>query len=435
MAELTLRTDALPAPEPIAQQSRPANVVSRREWLPSPLSPVIAPAIDPQTLEVEWVSDPQALQQLEPVWQDLADDAVEPNPFFEPWMVLPALAHLPGPAPRFALVWAAKPGGRKGERLLCGLLPVTERALETRLGGARVLTFWKHPFCYLTAPLLRRGVARETLRVLLGSLARPGTLLRYVELPAEGPLAQVWTDVLRELDWKSWQTETFTRAFFRPAPDAERFLSSSVNGKRRKEWRRLTARLQELGRVEFDELETVEALRAWTAEFLALEAAGWKGREGVALEALQGGNRFFEELCRHAALRGRLQLLALRLDGRPLALKLNLFGAAGAGFAFKITFDEAYAKYSPGVLLELENIERLHARLDVQWMDSCAAPNRFMINQLWPERRALQSGFVAPPDPLSSLAVSALPMVRWARAQTRRLQGFLAERRAKHAAQ
>jgi hypothetical protein len=41
----------------------------------------------------------------------------------------------------------------------------------------------------------------------------------------------------------------------------------------------------------------------------------------------------------------------------------------------------AFGKYSPGVLLELENIRRCYARprgLD----DSCASPDRFMINQL-----------------------------------------------------
>ena len=40
--------------------------------------------------------------------------------------------------------------------------------------------------------------------------------------------------------------------------------------------------------------------------------------------------------------RGRLQLLSLAIDGRPIAMKLNLFAASGGGFAFKIAYDEAY---------------------------------------------------------------------------------------------
>ena len=45
-------------------------------------------------MKVRDVGDPAALAGA---WQDLADHAVEPNPFYEPWMFLPALEAWPSP--------------------------------------------------------------------------------------------------------------------------------------------------------------------------------------------------------------------------------------------------------------------------------------------------------------------------------------------------
>lgn len=123
-------------------------------------------------------------------------------------------------------------------------------------------------------------------------------------------------------------------------------------------------------------------------------------------------------------------MISLELDGRPLAMKMNLLTGEG-GFAFKITYDEAFARESPGVLLELENVHRLHGRRSLQWVDSCAAPNRFMINHLWPGRREIQTVMVGSSAASSSLTLSMLPLGRWARGQLRRVRaaGRLGKRR------
>ena len=55
-------------------------------------------------------------------------------------------------------------------------------------------------------------------------------------------------------------------------------------------------------------------------------------------------------------------MLALCLDDEPVALKLNLL-CPGGGHTFKIAYDERLEKFSPGVLLELENIRRMHESL------------------------------------------------------------------------
>jgi hypothetical protein len=112
-------------------------------------------------------------------------------------------------------------------------------------------------------------------------------------------------------------------------------------------------------------------------------------------------------------------MMGLRLDGRPIALKYNLLAGDGS-FAFKIAFDESFARYSPGVLLEVDNIHRLHQMPEVRWMDSCAAPNRFMINHLWPERREMQTVFLSTGRALPSLLLALVPLFQFVRARLRR---------------
>ena len=105
-------------------------------------------------------------------------------------------------------------------------------------------------------------------------------------------------------------------------------------------------------------------------------------------------------------------MLAIHLDGRAIAQKCNFLAGDGA-FAFKIAYDERYADFSPGVLLELENIRRIHASQAIRWMDSCAAPNHFMINRLWTERRIVQTLVVPARKGWGEFLVSVMPLLRW----------------------
>lgn len=105
-------------------------------------------------------------------------------------------------------------------------------------------------------------------------------------------------------------------------------------------------------------------------------------------------------------------MLASRVDGKPIAMKCNFLAGTGS-FAFKIAFDESYYHFSPGILLEVENIRRFHAVPDIEWMDSCAVPSQVMINRLWPDRRIIQTVLYSTGKWPGDLAVSAMPMLRW----------------------
>ncbi|MBX5481938.1 MAG: GNAT family N-acetyltransferase [Myxococcaceae bacterium] len=391
--------------------------IAARSPLPEPATEPFAEklrALAPRELWIERITSADALAALEPQWQALADDALEPNPFYEPWVVLPALAHLERRPVEFVLIWVAHPSGRRGERLLCGFFPLAEQPVPG--APVTVRTGWKHDYCYLGAPLVRAGAARQTMAAFFDAIARGELgrgIFRFDDLPGDGLLRRLFVDELWFRRWPNFLGDASCRAYFRPARDAETYLRQSLSARRRKEYRRLLARLGEtVGPVRITELSDAADATRWAEQFAQMEAQGWKGREAVSVRSREGHFAFFQELVRHAALRDRLMMLALEAGPHVVAMKLNLIGNGG-GFAFKITYDEAYGRFSPGVLLELENIAQLHARTDVRWMDSCASPNRFMINQLWPDRREFQSLLFTPDLALPSLVLALLPLQRW----------------------
>jgi hypothetical protein len=104
-------------------------------------------------------------------------------------------------------------------------------------------------------------------------------------------------------------------------------------------------------------------------------------------------------------------MLALTVGGRTVAMKCNFLAHDGA-FAFKIAYDEAYARFSPGTLLELENIREFHRRPELRWMDSCAAAEHFMANRLMLDRRSLACVLTTTGRASGELLVSSLPLLQ-----------------------
>jgi CelD/BcsL family acetyltransferase involved in cellulose biosynthesis len=363
---------------------------------------------------VEVVEDAAGLEKYAAAWDDLAAAAVEPNVFYESWMLLPAVrAFGAGRDLRFLLVFAPAPG-RPNQSLLCGFIPL-ERA---RLRGlpVRVLRLWQYVHCYLCTPLLRTGYARECLEAVVrwaGTVRGGAALLQLPDVPGEGPFQQVLVDLLDDSDRPALVLRSYTRALLRPRGDAASYLQAVLSGVKRKKLRRAEEKLGERAPVRYTALEAGGDVEAWLAEFLRLETSGWKGRQGTALGCTDIDREFFLAVAREAFRRGRLMLLGLEVNGRPVAHLLNFLAGEGS-FAFKVAFDEEYASYSPGVLLELENIRRVHGS-DIRWMDSCTAAGPSLAKVLWAERRMIQTVLVSTGRGPGAFVVAVVPLLRWLR--------------------
>ena len=351
------------------------------------------------------------LQTHVQAWQRLVETAIEPNPFFEPSLLLPAVEYLQGPARvEFALVYAKRRRNPAGPPVLCGLFP-----LERHRGWVSI---WRHLHCFLGTPLVRADAAAETLATFFDYLAKDAhgaAAIRFPAIAGEGRLHQHLVELLHGRGHAVWTSTRHVRALFRRGESAEAFSLANIYRKRRHELRRLEKRLAELGTLSRTELASRDDLEPWLDTFLELESRGWKGRSATALASTADQAKFFRSACRSAFARGQLMMLDLRLDGKPIASKCN-FLSGDSGVAFKIAFDEAFARYSPGALLEMYNIARLHERSATNSMDSCADPDHPMINHLWSERRTIETLWASSGRRGGDLLVSALPALKWTRA-------------------
>lgn len=359
------------------------------------------------------------LEALVPEWDALASQALEPNPFYESWMLLPALQLLvPRGAWQVLVVERASASTPKGARLV-GLFPLSlPRGNVPR--PLRTLSMLEHRHCFLRTPLLRATAAAEALGEFFAHLElglEGAHVLELAEVATDGPFGHALIDHQARSAMMSFASDTFTRALFRRAASVEAFHARMPSGLL-KDLRRRQRKLEAEGQVRFEPLEPGADPGPWLADFLALEASGWKGRQGSALGSIAADRHFFEAIARAAHGRGRLLMSRLTLDGRPLAMNCNLLALPG-GVAFKIAYDERYAKFAPGLLLELRKLETLHQIEGLAWVDSCADRNSEMSNRLWPDRRILQQVRLAATPRLGGLFVSLMPLARWARRHAR----------------
>src|SRR5262245_37121599 len=234
---------------------------------------------DGAKMSVVVVNDLTDLEKYVAAWEDLAAAAVEPNVFYEPWMLMPALrAYGVDRRSLFALVLAPDPARPLGQPLLCGFFPLE---LRDHYGGIssklplKTLSLWRKPeMTYLCAPLLRAGYGREALAAFfdwLDACSHNCSLMEFGFVPGEGPFHHLMVDYLHGHLKFTHVAESFTRALFRPASDAEVYIRSALSRARRKEYRRQERRLAETGRLEYKALGPGADADAWIEQFLEFE--------------------------------------------------------------------------------------------------------------------------------------------------------------------
>ncbi|MBC2666568.1 GNAT family N-acetyltransferase [Novosphingobium flavum] len=344
-------------------------------------------------------------------WDALAARASEPNPFFEAWYLLPSLAALdPGDE---AEIWVLEDDAEGW----LGLIPLARSARYYRYPFPNVAN-WLHANAFLGAPLVAKGHETAFWQELLGALDHAGgaaLFLHLAGLPLDGPLAAALRGVAGSEHRALGVVHREERAMLEAGASAEAYLEAALSGKKRKELRRQHARLSEQGELLFQRSNDAAGLDGWTAQFLALEASGWKGEAGSALASSQRTAGLFRQALAGAAARGRLERLTLSLDGRPIAMLASFITPPGA-FSYKTAFAEEFARFSPGVLLQRENLALLE-RPGIEWCDSCAAADHPMIDHLWRERRAIGRISLAIGSPLRRALFSLILRAERARAR------------------
>lgn len=315
-------------------------------------------------------------------WDDLAAHAAEPNIFSESWFLRPALEQFDAmDKVRLFTLW-------DGDQL-CGLMPLATLPRYGRWPVPHVQN-WLHHNAFLGSPLVRKGYADCFWRELLAGLDTDlgqGLFFHINGLTIGGEVARALEDICDAQRRRCALVQQTERALLEHGLTPAAYYEQAVRSKKRKELRRQKNRLAEEGALTFTRDDSSTGLAEWTEEFLALEKRGWKGRNGSALASFPETRALFSEVLAGAATLGKVERLDLRLEGRPLAMLVNFHSPPGS-FSFKTAFDEDFARYSPGVLLQIENLALLD-RADIEWCDSCAVQGHPMIDSIWTGRRSI----------------------------------------------
>jgi len=336
------------------------------------------------SLTAEWVSFAE-LAPLTTQWRELAGRALEPNVFYEPAFALEA-AKVFGRDIGAVLVWSGT-----SPRELLGFFPAQ---IEPRRYGFKlpVMVGWTHPYAPLGTPLVEREAAEPVIAAWLAFLGENldmPELLLWPFLPMDGPFAGPLNAILRRAQLRFADFNCHGRAQFAPRDDDRlSYLERALGRRKYKELRRQGRRLGEIGALLFTTKTLPAAVATGIEDFFAIEARGWKGKAGTASADRDDIRQFFKTAMVELAAERKVLVSRLYLDGRPIAAAITLRSADTAWF-WKITYDEDFRRYSPGVMLTAAVTEELADDITIARVDSCATANHPMIDHIWRERLAL----------------------------------------------
>jgi len=298
---------------------------------------------------------------------------------------------------------------------LVGLLPVSvDRSLWA---GMPLGTAFRNDMKFCGVPLIDREKSGTALDAVLSALAGlvpyPSAFL-FDEVPAQGPMARALKDALARCGWQSREYGHYERVMLDASHPGDEYLAEAVSSKKRKEYRRLSNRLKDMGALEFTLTDGHEDFAPALEDFLRLEEQGWKGENGTAILDSEAWSGYFRDATAMAARAGQARMARLVLDGRTIAAGLVMTSGTAAWF-YKIAYDETLSHYSPGVLLTLELTKFFCGQPGILTVDSCAHGDHPMIAHLWRERETYCDMLAVPPGSPSKLIFRAEAIRRDAR--------------------
>jgi CelD/BcsL family acetyltransferase involved in cellulose biosynthesis len=325
-----------------------------------------------------------AVAALGPDWDELAQRALEENPFFARPYVEAGLRFVDRPDE--LKVVSVRLAARSGSSRLIGLFPLVSSRFRYGLPIA-VDRVGQNVFQTCGTPLLDRDHAEEAADAIVGALRGARGLAKNLLVPnlrRDGAVAQL---LCRRAEAASVQTafvEEVARPILRPGSEtAESYFERCVSAKRLRELKRSHRRLAEAGALRYRHTREPSELAEAVEGFLTIEMAGWKGRRGTAFRSDPAWEAFARAAFLGADRSGPIASAdILTLDGAPIAVCLNL-QVGRTSFAIKTAYDEAYRRFSPGLVLEYLVVEHLFATRYADEIDSCTTENGHVIGDLW----------------------------------------------------
>ena len=169
--------------------------------------------------------------------------------------------------------------------------------------------------------------------------------------------------------------------------DGKAYLEKALSSSTRKKLRQHRRKLSEKGALTSSIATSPEAVREAVEEFLAMEAAGWKGRQGSAIASNAAEAAFMRGAMAALAEHGSAAVHSIHLDGRPVSMQI-VARAGAAAFTWKTTYDEPFHDFSPGMLLLEDYTAAFLADKSIAFVDSCSFDDTGFMSA-WQERQAV----------------------------------------------
>ncbi len=160
---------------------------------------------------------------------------------------------------------------------------------------------------------------------------------------------------------------------------------SRLAGKHKRNLRRHEKNIKKNGRLDFVVVTDKNQMVTEYENFVALEATGWKGQNSYqsTLAGNQAEYNFYRDVTMKLADKDKAQLNILKLNDTILAMQIA-FIANETFYIAKITYNESFAKYSPGSLL-------MHATFKMCCDNPAITRASFITNYEWNKLWGIES--------------------------------------------
>jgi CelD/BcsL family acetyltransferase involved in cellulose biosynthesis len=323
-------------------------------------------------------------------WEELGQNAIEPNPLLEPGCLVPAARFLPNGSEIYLAI-----AEEDGKFFGCFSLE------KARRGKDRIpLTLIEHVLLTVTTqvrrnrydltPLLRAERADEAMSSLLQAvqacrIPRAPRLLRFEALCADGQVESSLRNAARALHIPLYVVESWTRPVAYRRLDGEYKRGSDG---RRKLVKRILRDEKRLGDLLGGAVSLVDRSADPGAidELFRLERSGYKFATRVATESWRGEPEWFRATCDEYRRRGRLVVCTLECGGTTAAI-LVTFRGGDRLLGIQKAYDEQLKQYSPGNQLDLKFFDHFHRLACVQMHDSCTGATNEKSVRLFDQSR------------------------------------------------
>ena len=296
------------------------------------------PAHPLASIAIGEVNDLSTFQDLESEWNSLVEATT--NEFFHRHAFLRIWIESFAKSARLRILTGRDASGR-----LTAALPLMQQYGSLHGLPVRELVATANSHSCRWDLLAEAGAAAG--KVFFDYLGKDGgwDVLKLIDVPEDGQahhLVRAARDAgFPAASWESQRSPYLDLSDGQPPRKGSGQLQSLVRRRRRQ--------LLEQGELRLERL-TTEGIGEALKEFFELESLGWKGRKGTACIQDDDTASFYTRLAEEASRSGHLSFFRLELDGRTIAFHYGLT-YAGAYFLPKLGYDEAFSRFSPGLVL------------------------------------------------------------------------------------